>query len=616
MKPSLKLTSTLLATIFTCCIVYAYDRPLGIDPNVDGITNPHSELLKIGDKFSFGIIADSQVGHADANTGLYGHANYGLSQAIKELNERYPKIEFIIHLGDIVNVPDDPSLQNWRDRIMPFKGVHIVNHGNHDTSPPYTKFRDYQEQVNGTRSVYYSFDVGKWHFVTLPANIEFGNYDNLEVIEPMLEWLERDLETNKDRPTIMLVHLHFMPIGLSQLEWYSHSAKLKRRMLDIMTKWGNVKYYLNGHVHNGIKVTIKTAWTYKGITFLTMPTGTSPRPFGEEYEDFKDGLNRGGYYSVADVDGDKITFKSRLTGVDAEMVYPEKFNDFSEDIDKRCLTRGIDLPYLPKLLNGSFEFGLDHWFKPFRYNTDENPGFMNEWRMKYKRDGFNSAYVYAKPLGPHWIQDEYNENYQIIAAPIEGSPIFKGSYFIEEPGDSGGGFLRLIAVGGPENNGEFKFMMHFDYGEPKDQYFCDYYPRAMGYHISGKVSSWLYFVNIGKEKKGIYFNVPNEPLKWHDIQANIAQIYDDAVGEEGAYDKLGVNRFMVAAGVWCIKGVDIGSSAFFDAISLEGGCSETKSLIDGEQVKIDESVFKTEFGQWLQDQVIKKVPLKYKPFVK
>ncbi|AQQ72147.1 cyclic 3',5'-adenosine monophosphate phosphodiesterase [Limihaloglobus sulfuriphilus] len=598
---------TVVLITFSANISAQEQRPLGIDPEWDGITNPWPELKEIPEKFTFAIIADSQVSHADpGNSDLALNANYALSTTIEEINKDPRDIKFIIHLGDIVNVPDNKSLDNWEERISPYtKGRHIINHGNHDTSPPYTLFRDYQEQVNGIRSVYYSFDVGKWHFVSLPANIEFGNYDRLEVVKPMMEWFRKDLAANKDKPTIVLVHIHFMPMGLSQLEWYTHSAELKHDLLEAMSEHGNVKWFFNGHVHNGIKVSEKTAWRYKGINFVTIPSGTSPRPFGEEYPEYEKGLNAGGYYSIVEVDGEDITLKARLVDVDKEFVYPDTFQEFTHDIEPRLFSPIVNLPAKPQLENGSFEDCLKSWYTPYRYNCDEETGYHNEWRMKWKTDGLYSGYVYTIPMGKNWLQDEYNEFYQIIESPGD-NPILKGSYRIEEEPELGGGYYSLMAIGGPEDDGELKFFMQFDWGREIAKYYSDYYPRAVGYHTTGSVSSWLHLQQLGRKKQGLYFNLPRQAKTWHQITANVAELYDDAIGKPGAYAKLGVNRFVLSCGTWSVKDVELGSGAYFDGISFKDGSKNMPSEIDGEPLKTDETTFQTVFGQWLDDTVNKR----------
>ncbi len=42
-----------------------------------------------------------------------------------------------------------------------------------------------------------------------------------------------------------------------------------------------MKYYFNGHVHNGLKNAAKLAWEYRGTRFFTVPTVIHTRPFGD-----------------------------------------------------------------------------------------------------------------------------------------------------------------------------------------------------------------------------------------------------------------------------------------------------------------------------------------------
>lgn len=575
---------------------------LGIDPRWDGIVNPHPELSKVGDEFSFAIIGCAQVMHASAGFALADNAEMGLRRTITEINSMNPMPVFTVYDGDLVNVPDKESWDNFYNLVKPYKGTHVLVHGNHEAHPPYTVFRDNQERLNGIRSAYYSFDCGKWHFIITPSNIEFGNYDNLEVKRPMMEWLRKDLEANKDKPTVFFNHIHIMPCGLSQLEWYTYTADFKRELIDTLAKWGNVKYYINAHVHNGIKVSTKISWTYKGINFLTVPTGTASRPYGEEFPEFAAGAERGGYYVIADIDGEKITMRARLSGVADEYIYPSAFQEFTPDKDVRMLNRLVDLPASRVLVNGSFEDSLENWYTCRRYVCDGKTGFLNESRMKNKCDGEKSAYLYAEPMGKDWLRDEYNELFQIVEAPA-GSPVFAGSYFIEEPARSGGGYYRLIAVSDNNGRGEMKFIMHFNWGDASGERESDYYPRAVGYHCRGDVCSWLYLQQMAAEKQALFFRVPSEPGKWHNIRADIADLYNTAMGDKNAYRKLGVTKFVVAAGVWSNKNVEVGSGAFFDAVGFSQSSTPAASLIDNETVTADDSVFSTTFGQWQEDEV-------------
>ena len=146
---------------------------------------------------------------------------------------------------------------------------------------PYQGFIDLHKKYNNYEKAYYSFDWGKWHFVVLSCNFKLK--------EDELLWLENDLSAAKNKPTIVLEHLHLIPLGLSQLEFYGFEINTRKKLLDLMTRYGNVRYYFNGHVHNGIQASLKMSKNYRGINFITVPTIIHTRPFGEEFPAFAKG---------------------------------------------------------------------------------------------------------------------------------------------------------------------------------------------------------------------------------------------------------------------------------------------------------------------------------------
>lgn len=138
--------------------------------------------------------------------------------------------------------------------------------------------------------------------------------------------------------------------------------------------------------------------------------------------------------------------------------------------------------------------------------------------------------------------------------------------------------------------------MQFGWGRDDDEYNADFYPRVIGYHTTGKVSGWTYLQDIGARKQGLFFRLPSDIERWRDVRVNIADLYDHAVGQPGAYARLGVTKFLIAAGIWTNNDVRTGSGAFFDSFALEAGDSGAVSEVNGEALAVDESVFTTQFG--------------------
>ena len=87
-------------------------------------------------------------------------------------------------------------------------------------------------------------------------------------------------------------HVPVHPAGISPHINYAESVFVKRTFLEILSRYGNVKYCLSGHVHIPVRASFKTAVSYRGIQLINLPAaGYRPRAFGEE--DFYGGPTQG-----------------------------------------------------------------------------------------------------------------------------------------------------------------------------------------------------------------------------------------------------------------------------------------------------------------------------------
>ena len=290
-----------------------------------------SDLTQLGPQYTFALIADPQVSEATTQAPGGMTTQRKLSKIIQEINGN-PSVSFVVFNGDMVQrgIPD--HIDNFMNRAEKLKPLSILVHGNHDGSYPFPELRAMQQRLNGTEQAQFSFDVGNWHYVTFPCNLGQERANELE----LLEQLDADLTAHRDRPVMVLEHLHLMPQGLTPLLWYTYNRDFRNEILDVLTRYGNVRYVINGHVHNGIKASVKTAWTYQNIKFITAPTCLVSRNFGEEYPEFQKGMRQsqedlgGGYYLLIDVDGDEIQIRGRLVGVRDEFIYPDSFTEYRD----------------------------------------------------------------------------------------------------------------------------------------------------------------------------------------------------------------------------------------------------------------------------------------------
>lgn len=550
------------------------------------------QLPDPGSAFTCAIIADPQVGHADDNGAVASKARAALIHTVAELNAMTPQPAFTLFLGDLVNVFDEESVANFEACIKPLRSPVLLVHGNHDTHWPFEPFLGLMQRVSQFSRPWYSFDAGAWHFVALPTNIGWPPGENQDAASRMFQWLEDDLAQARRRPTAVFEHYHLMPQGLTQLEWYTFPLDMRRRLVDALTRHGNVQYCFCGHVHNGLQTSVKTAWNWRGIKFITVPTGIQSRNFGEEYPEYRAGIDNGGYYLLAHADGDSMRLEGRLAGIARPFHYPRRLRTFEDAIEPRWFHRVTELPANATLQNGDFDHKLHGWNACYRYEADEAPGFI---ARPARIDGARTAYICTTAKEPaSWANDEMMELYQIVAAPSR--PGLHARYRIETPPINGGGWLRLVAMAGDA----FKFLMLFRWGQNENK--ADILVRSFGYAIHGTPQGWTFLQDLAAKKQGFYWQLPANPGAWHTLTANIPALHDAAAAQPGAYQALGIDKLLIALGTWANRDSASTSGAHFTGIALQDTEDAVPSQADGVQLPTDATVFQIGFGQDLAER--------------
>lgn len=574
-----------------CLLILLSTPPALADGNPQKIL---SELAEVGDKFTFLVNADPQIGPSDSPHANERHLYQLLRDFVTEANDLSPSPAFVLFNGDLVAHNRPPYFAAFGDLASQIRHPVALVHGNHDGGHNEGSFGEVQQRVSGFQALRYSFDCGRWHFVVLPSPEKIRNSRGQQEI---LEWLDADLKANRGRPTMLFLHYHLLPVGLSQLEYYALQTDLKNALIEAIARHGNVRYVIMGHVHAGIKASIKTAWSYKGTRYVVAPSPVAPRCFGEEYPEFLDGGAREeGYYLVVDIDGDKAVLKGRKTGHTAEKVYPQAFPEFSPADDPRALQRVSEMKPRESLLNGGFEDGLDGWLRPHRYLADESPAFVWKASGEHKRGGARAAYLYCREKGNAWAYDESIELYQLVAVPAGAKPVLRAAYCVPLNGRSpfGGGYIRLTAYAGTEP----RIMMLFHWGARENR--VRHLPQIFSYLDAGQSKGHDSFQKLAEQKRLLCWSVPDYPDRWQSAQVNMAELYDRTAGRQGAFAEEGIQKVLVAFGVWC--GMEPGSlsAAWFDEFAIEFG-GEQESEIAGRPVPMSPRVFQPVYGLWYLD---------------
>ncbi len=537
-----------------------------------------SELQNTGDNFEFALLADTHIG-SRKNSRYYSY-----QQSIKEINRNH-ECKFMSVVGDIVGSHKEAQFNNFIELTKQFEGTPIPVHGNHDGRFPWKGYLRTQAELGAPADrTYYSFDCGKWHFVSFPSLIPQESPEEKEIFS----WFDMDLLKNKDRPTMVFIHHHMLPIGLTQLEFYNHPYRQRKDILETIIKYGNVKYVFMGHVHNGIQTSVKTAWHYKGANFILVPTTVPPRPFGEEYPPFEDGFEKGGYYLTLKVKGRDVSIFGHLNHVNTIRKYPDKFDEFKPEIEPKWLTKIIKRDTYSTIKNGSFEEGMKYWFTPYRYKTDNDPAFIAK-TVQNPVNKNNALYLQSELKGRRWAFDELNCAYQIVKPQPEKHPVLKLKYSPQKISEFSGAYICAISY----KDEQPICLMLFYYGDDRK---VKYTPRSLYYNATYENSSAASLSKMGKDHKALFYKLPSDTGKTHTLTFDIKDLYEKSLQASSIYKSYTANRILIELGVFAGKTNDSHSSAFYDEVFLEYKDKPVISKINKRPIRPSKNLFKTEFG--------------------
>lgn len=211
--------------------------------NVDNINFP---LNRITEKSRFFIIQVTDI-HSTFSDSCYRD----VQRFVMEANQLRP--QFVVATGDLVM--DANPLKNEEDVIKYFQlYINLMKDlkpplfnlpGNHEhpwqidiSSPLYNRgaFKHFLGPL------YYSFNYSGWHFVMLEATISSEVQSGFD--DEQLNWLEKDLNLAKDKPTMIFTH---QP---------PFECKNFARLLSIIGHNPQVKVIFSGHEHANIYLSL------------------------------------------------------------------------------------------------------------------------------------------------------------------------------------------------------------------------------------------------------------------------------------------------------------------------------------------------------------------------
>jgi Icc protein len=199
--------------------------------------------------------------HLHINPAFNGDGNnpftplQGTNALIQNISTLPFPIDFVLHTGDVMNDPDvEEDYQIAREVLSKIKYPIYYLPGNHD------KPKGIRRVLNGTAHTYYDFEVNGIQIAALDSKIP-GSHAGL-ISDEQMDWLN-DLCTAPDnRPLIVALHHHPIPLNISWLDEIvlQNGEKLHQTLLKARNRLRCVLY---GHIHE------QTTTIRDGITYIS-----------------------------------------------------------------------------------------------------------------------------------------------------------------------------------------------------------------------------------------------------------------------------------------------------------------------------------------------------------
>ncbi len=535
-------------------------------------------------KFRFFVNADPQMGEANTQNSGLKTLNKLLQDFVSEVNAEHEKspVEFVVYNGDLVWKAKPETFDNFSNIVAAQKPPVALVHGNHDGGMYDENFSRIQSRLSGYQKLNYAYSYGDWRMVVIGAQEKYVSKADKE---KQLTWLRTELKNNVDKNVMLFMHYHVMPVGLSQMEFYSYwPDSFKHQILDAITEHGNVKYVFSGHVHSGIKGSIKSSLEFKGTKFVVCPTPVMARPFGEEFKAYntspRDEYFRRGYYLEVAVDGEEVKLIGHKIKHPHATPYPDQFKPFKKADDLRFFLSESKL--LPKE-DTSFQFAEKNadWFQSYRYHKDQGTAFNNSFT------GTENKLELTAPWGS-WTFDEYMESYVPVKFNQQSDNTVH--YKIATPKfdkRGAGGYIRVFLYG--DKRADNKQIMLYWGHKIKRQKFSY---QSWFYHANGNRINPKYINQKIKQKKLYLKEVTfDRSLQEQDIIINVNAILNELAGDQQASQgQSKYSHMVIGHGVW---------------VNLNRKGAPIKSLLTVKNVDVNKQMVEAKAGLSINGSALK-----------
>lgn len=207
--------------------------------------NQESAIEEI--KFSFAILGDMQY----FKPGVAG----GFQKAVNNIKNINPDLVFV--MGDMISsckggLECESKYNSWKNILGPLASKTYPTQGNHDRTGREKADASWQKVFSnlpsngpaGFAKIAYSFDYKNSHFIILDSDKPEEN----DINSVQLDWLEKDLATNKKGNNFVFFHEPAYPTNSKIGESLDKNPKNRDRLWNILTR-NKIAAVFSGHEH-------------------------------------------------------------------------------------------------------------------------------------------------------------------------------------------------------------------------------------------------------------------------------------------------------------------------------------------------------------------------------
>lgn len=184
-----------------------------------------------------------------------------LRVAVESVNTHHADADLCILAGDLADLGEAAAYTRLHDIIAPLTVDTHLMLGNHDDRSTFLAVMG-ADHADGNGHVQKVIDI-KGHRVILLDSSEPGLVEG-RLCPARLAWLATKLDEAMDRPVIVILHHHALPLSMPV---DSIILRDGAALVDVLRRHPDIRQVIAGHVH------ITTTGVWKGIPFTTLAGG-------------------------------------------------------------------------------------------------------------------------------------------------------------------------------------------------------------------------------------------------------------------------------------------------------------------------------------------------------